>query len=223
MLGDLSDFPSLRLISLTVELRWMEEDALDGRCIHSPRVPSNVCFLVPVTRELVALVRARPMRMLIPATCLCLASSTSTSQSSLVYEIIFNAGSPILERMIRDQGTMVPISWIVRMESDESFAPIIGFRGVPRVRGSLRTKIRAESSSNGSKCGVPVSLRTKIRAELSSNGSCRVSLAQELVRSSVQPQFLPEKATKHSYRYCARMFSVDSFRDRLFMTFSLCV
>ena len=180
----------------------MEEDALDGRCIHSPRVPSNVCFLVPVIRELVALVRARPMRMLIPATCLCLASSASTSQSSLVYEIIFNAGSPILERMIRDQGTTVPISWIVRMESDESFAPIIGFRGVPRV---------------------PVSLRTKIRAELSSNGSCRVSLAQELVRSSVQPQFLPAKATKHSYRYCARMFSVDSFRDRLFMTFSLCV
>ena len=68
---------------------------------------------------------------------------------NLVSEIIFNADSPILGRMIPDQGIMVPISWTVRMESDEFFVPIIGFRGVPPW-GSLRTKIRAESSSNGS-------------------------------------------------------------------------
>ena len=38
------------------------------------------------------------------------------------------------------------------------------------VRESLRTKIRAELSSNGSECGVAVSPRTKSRAELLSNG-----------------------------------------------------
>ena len=38
------------------------------------------------------------------------------------------------------------------------------------VRGSLRTKIRAELLSKGSECGVRVSPRTKIRAELLSNG-----------------------------------------------------
>ena len=36
------------------------------------------------------------------------------------------------------------------MDSDHSFAPILGFDEVFPVRGSLRTKIRAESSSNGS-------------------------------------------------------------------------
>ena len=41
----------------------------------------------------------------------------------------------------------------------------------PDCAGVPRHKIRGESSSNGSECGVPVSLLTKIRAELSSNGS----------------------------------------------------
>ena len=44
---------------------------------------------------------------------------------------------------------------------------------LPDCAGVPWHKIRGESSSNGSECGVPVSLRTKIRAELSSNGSWR--------------------------------------------------
>ena len=61
-------------------------------------------------------------------------------------------------------------TWPAMPKSDESFAPVIGFRGVSPVRGSLRTNIRAELSSNGSESGVAVSPRTKIRAELLSNG-----------------------------------------------------
>ena len=136
-------------------------------------------------------------------------------------QIIFNADRSAFARMIRDRSRTTQVSlsilqWmgedaspvghnvivlIARdewngMDSDESFAPASGFRRVSPVRGSLRTKIRAESSSNGSevrsvpsagvtspqkselrahqmarKCGVRGSLRTKIRVESSSNGS----------------------------------------------------
>ena len=59
------------------------------------------------------------------------------------------------------------------MDSDHSFAPILGFGEVLPVRGLPRTKIRAESSSNGSDLRSAGFTPQKIRAELSSNGSSR--------------------------------------------------
>ena len=35
-LSDLSDPSSLELIFLRVELLWMEENILDGHCLHTP-------------------------------------------------------------------------------------------------------------------------------------------------------------------------------------------
>jgi len=40
-------------------LHWMGGDSFDGRCFHLPGEQSNVCFDVPMKRELLALVRAQ--------------------------------------------------------------------------------------------------------------------------------------------------------------------
>ena len=56
-------------------------------------------------------------------------------------------------------------SGTIGMDSDHSFAPILGFGEVLPVRGLPRTKIRAESSSNGSDLRSAGFTPQKIRAE----------------------------------------------------------
>ena len=72
------------------------------------------------------------------------------------------------------QGNLAKFSFYERMSRVDGCLSISGLCGSTPAQ-----KIRGESSSNGSECGVPVSLRTKIRAELSSNGSWRSRRALE--------------------------------------------
>ena len=97
-------------------------------------------------------------------------------------QIIFNADSPILKQFRRcfpqNARTFIPgrLEWIpitLSLLSSDSAR-------CPPVRGSPRTKIRAESSSNGSDLRSASFTPQKIRAELSSNGSSRVSFGQKL-------------------------------------------
>ena len=71
-----------------------------------------------------------------------------------------------------------------RLSSDADSCPhiaaFLGFGEVLPVRGLPRTKIRAESSSNGSDLRSAGFTPHKIRAELSSNGSSRVSFGQKI-------------------------------------------